>query len=113
MRTTLLDLLLGTPRLRRRIDAELTQLQRDIVTVHTSTHRLRQGIARKATSLPALAIAAASGFVVTKFARSSTLQNSVGKLTGNITWQLLMPLAFTWIRAMLTPADANGTNSNE
>lgn len=49
MRIISLDLLLGTPRLQKRIDAERALLQRDLALVDDSTQQLRAGIARKAT----------------------------------------------------------------
>lgn len=104
MRITPLDLLLGTSRLQRRINTELAQLPHDIAAVRNRTHELRNGVAHKATSLPMLAIAAASGFVIAKLARSTRLQTGIGALTGTLAWQLLMPVAYSWIQAAMTPA---------
>jgi hypothetical protein len=102
MRITSLDLLLGTPRLQRRIKAELAQLPQDIAAVRDSGRQLRHGIAQKTTSLPALAIALASGFVVGKIARVPRWNLNAGALTSGLWWQLLMPLVSGWVQSKLS-----------
>jgi hypothetical protein len=99
MRIISLDLILGTPRLQRRIKTELEQLPQDIAAVRNSGRLLRQGIAHTATSLPALAISVASGFVVGKIARAPRRQINTSALTNTFWWQLLMPLVSGWIQA--------------
>jgi hypothetical protein len=113
MRITALDLLLGTPRLQRRIEAERLLLQRDLDLVEVNTQELRTGLARKATSLPALAAAAAGGFVATKLfsrprrARSeSSPDNEPNKTlvaSTQLASQLIMPLLIGWVQARFAP----------
>lgn len=105
MRIISLDLLLGTPRLKRRVEAELAQLTRDVATMRENGHQLHEGIAKKATSLPALAIATASGFVIGKISRSQRWHDGAHKMTSSLLWQLLTPFAFNWIQAALAPDD--------
>jgi hypothetical protein len=119
MRITPLDLLLGTPRLQRRIDGERALLTRDLDSVRENAGQLRIGIARKATSLPALAAAVASGFVAAKLARAprrvvvaqadepvdarrrdgSAVLDTAISLAG----QFLMPMVFGWIQSRFAP----------
>jgi hypothetical protein len=117
MRIVSLDLLLGTPRLQKRIDAERALLQRDLALVDDSTQQLRAGIARKATSLPALAASVATGFIATKLAarprrpRPPSEQNAehepnaVLTASTSLAWQVLMPLVISWIQARFAPPE--------
>jgi hypothetical protein len=125
MRIISLDLLLGTPRLQRRIDAELALLQRDIAVVGDNTQQLRAGISRKATSLPALAAAGATGFLAARMAvrkRRGTAagedaeppesnqkekndpRTALGPVT-SLAWQVIMPLLVGWIQARFSPVE--------
>lgn len=116
MRITAMDLLLGTPRLQRRIDAERALLQRDLDVVEANTQELRAGLTRKATSLPALAAAAVGGFVTTKLlshprrARSTSAPehepNAALTASTSLAWQFLMPLLLGWVRERFAPPAA-------
>jgi hypothetical protein len=112
MRIISLDLLLGTGRIQRRVNAELALLQKDFVAVKTNTQELRNGIAEKATSLPALALVGIGGFAIGKMARAprraptkeETSAAPSSGLTSILWWQVLMPMAFSWIQArLITP----------
>jgi hypothetical protein len=113
MRITMLDLLLGTPRLQRRIDAERALLQRDLAVVDGNTQQLRAGLVDKATSLPALAAAVASGFVVAKLAsrprrarpphETEGEPNAVLAASTSLAWQFLMPMLVSWMQARFAP----------
>lgn len=117
MRIISLDLLLGTPRLRRRIDAELALLQRDRAVVEDSTRQLRAGVIAKATSLPALAAAVATGFVTTKLAsrprrprpegetehETEHKPNAALAASTSLAAQFLMPLVIGWMQARFAP----------
>ena len=112
MRIISLDLLLGTPRLQRRVDAERAQLQGDISTLREHTQRLREGVTETATSLPALAIAGLSGFAIAKIVRAprrskaAAASDDIGSgLLGTLWWQVLMPMGFSWLQARLAPPD--------
>lgn len=118
MRITPLDLLLGTPRLQRRIDAERALLRRDLESVKEDTGRLRAGITRTATSVPALAAAVAGGFVAGKLARaprrvvvSPVDGEAAERRQGNaaldsalsLAGQFLMPMVIGWVQARFGP----------
>jgi hypothetical protein len=112
MRIISLDLLLGTPRLQRRIDAEQALLQRDLALVEDNTRQLRTGIARTATSLPALAAATAGGFLATRLASARRHRPVVVKegephaalaASTSLAWQVLMPLLVSWVQARFAP----------
>jgi hypothetical protein len=62
MRIISLDLLLGTPRLKRRIEVELAQLTRDVADVRGNAHQLREA----ALSLEKSAVRNAGTMVRTK-----------------------------------------------
>lgn len=121
MRITALDLLLGTPRLQRRIEAERLLLQRDLDLVDANTQELRAGLARKATSLPALAAAAVGGFVATKLfsrprrARSESSPDSEPNKTlvasTQLASQLLMPLLIGWVQGRFAPPAQQASDS--
>lgn len=120
MRIISLDLLLGTPRLQRRIEGERMLLERDLQVARGNTDLLREGAARQATSLPALAAALATGFVVTKFARRPRRparrdpdRDAADEREGNATltaatslaWQFVMPLLLNWVQAKFAPKE--------
>jgi hypothetical protein len=117
MRIISLDLFLGTPKLQRRIDAERALLRRDLAVVDDNTRQLRAGAVRKATSLPALAAALATGFVVTKMAgrprrprpaedyeerEPSAASAALGAST-SLAMQFLMPMLVGWVQARFAP----------
>lgn len=123
MRIISLDLLLGTPRLQRRIDAERALLQRDLARVDDNTRQLRAGAVRTATSLPTLAAALATGFVVTKLAsrprprrprpagredheeREPSAANAALAASTSLAWQFVMPMLISWLQARFAPAE--------
>lgn len=114
-----LDLLLGTPRLQRRIKAELALLERDLEVARDNTRTLRAGVAQKATSLPALAAALAAGFVVTKVARMprrpaaardhESTDDHEGSAALNaatsLAWQFVMPMLMNWVQERFAPKE--------
>ena len=67
----------------------------------------------KATSLPALVVAVASGFVIGKIARAPRWQLDTSALTSTLWWQLLMPLASGWIQAKLAPTEPEQPESDQ
>jgi hypothetical protein len=116
MRIISLDLLLGTGRIQRRVNAELALLQSDLAAVKNNTQELREGITHTATSLPALALIGIGGFAIGKMAakprrneanevkQEEKKSTPAGGLTSILWWQLLMPMAFSWIQArLITP----------
>ena len=110
MRLSLRDLLIGTPRLQHRINTEVEQLHRDLAAVRHDSQQLRDGIAVAATSLPALAGAAAVGFVATKIAHrqrshpaEADAPHVATPLSQSLLWQLLTPLAISWIQTKFAP----------
>lgn len=110
MRLISLDLILGAPRLQQRIEIELAQLTHDVATVRQCSQQLRQGIAHKVTSLPGLAIAVGSGFVVGKLSRAKHWRGAgnatnTASTTSTLWWQLLMPLVISWLQTAVAPAD--------
>lgn len=108
-----LDLLLGTPRLQRRIEGELALLERDREIARGNTQLLREGVAHKVTSLPALAGAVAAGFLVTKVTRAPLSGpsrpaeerggNAVLNASTSLAWQFAMPLLLGWIQTRFAP----------
>lgn len=116
MRIISRDLLLGTSRLQRRIDGEHALLERDLEVARGNTQRLRDGTARKVTSLPALAGAVAAGFLFTKVARAPRRAprreetepreregNAALNATTSLAWQFVMPLLLSWVQARFAP----------
>jgi hypothetical protein len=117
MRIISLDLLLGTPRLQRRIDAERALLQRDLAVVDDNLQQLRAGVVRTATSLPALAAALATGFVVTKMAsrprpprpaadheeKEPSAASAALAASTSLAWQFVMPMLIGWLQARFAP----------
>lgn len=102
--TTPFDLLLGTRRLRRKIDAQVLLMHADIEQAHLKTEQLRQHFAARATSPLGLGIAAAAGFLVAQAGRPlrHPLQAGAAALT-SMGWRLLFPVAFSWLTQTALP----------
>lgn len=96
----------------------MTLLQRDLIVAQDNTQQLREGAVRTATSLPALAAAAASGFIIAKIARAPRrprrIADPAAKISAadaalnastSLAWQFLMPLAISWIQARFAPQE--------
>ena len=94
----ILDLLLGTRRLRRRIDAQALLLQTDIEQARLRKAQLRQHFVARATSPLGLGIAAATGFVLARASGPLRRPLHAGATAlATLGWRLLFPLATGWL----------------
>lgn len=117
----MLDLLLGTRRLRREIEAQAQCLERDIEHEQLARAQLRQTVIARATSPLGLACAVAAGFIAGKAQRArdgspsritTAISDSTTGLIGGIAaaalaamrtvgWQIIMPAVVEWVRTKI------------
>ena len=114
------DLLLGTRRLRREIDAQSRLLRHDVERVKTTTTQLRHATVAAITSPLGLLGAMGAGFVAGRLAGPSrraqrlsrrAVDHAVGNATAfalatarTIGLQVLLPLLFEWLQTRLSAA---------
>lgn len=111
---SVLSLLLGNRRLRRKIEAQTLQMHRDIEHAKFTTAQLRKTFVARATSPLGLTSAVATGFVIGKLRgghKRSLAANAVGTLGGiaaaafaaarSLGWQILMPAAMNWVQTKM------------
>ncbi len=115
------DLLLGTRRLRREIDAQSQQLSLDIEHTKHATAQLRRVAVARFTSPLGLLSALGAGFITGKVAGHTShakrsAQHAVGSLAAltlsavrSIGMQVVLPLAIEWLQSKFTSAQAQAT----
>ena len=103
-----LDLMLGTRRLRRRIEQQTQQLQRDIEHEQHARAQFRQTFAARATSPLGLLSAAGAGFVAGKVAArpKQSDRHPIANIAAlaliaarSIGMQVIVPMAVEWVQS--------------
>jgi hypothetical protein len=116
-----LDLLLGTSRLRSEIKTQSLQLGRDIESVKATTAQLRYTAVARFTSPLGLLSAVAAGFIAGKVAgHPSHSQRAARRVIGNIAeltshtvrmigLEVIVPFAIEWFRSRFANANSEQT----